>query len=360
MRESSLSPLKIWLRFPNNLYTLIYFYMTQKDIVLESIKQMDMNRLQLVLDHRYTYFGATKEMFLNKLNKIFEVYQKKGDNILDMHKAFCPCKICNLPNRFGFTFLGNVSRGYMNLVFILKQERIIDIYTCTNMYEKNEIYVCYELEYEHGKPETHEYHSISVAADEKADFIPSSYYLYYISKCDQACAQLNVYRNQVIPVEVIIEWVQKHQNVLNVFVHASRDAEMKYLFCFFESFVEELHFREVARQAIDAMTFNPEKDKDELINWLIIYEKLGSVELVLLSMRDFEYVNDHILIRTNGYLSFLMRNEEVGPLFHFCDIFNNYYWKLLEDFKNAYPHLNLKQEEEKLSTYYFHSKFTVF
>lgn len=334
--------------------------MTQKDIVLESIKQMDIKRLQLVLDHRYTYFGATKEVFLKKLNVIFEKCQKKGDTMFEQHKAQCPCRLCKVPNLLGFTFVGNVSRGYINFEFKLKQERIVDIQTCNNMYLKNDIYYCYEREYEHGKPDTHEYHSIYVAADEKADFMPSSYYLYYISKCDQACAQLNVYRNQILPTEVIIDWVNKHQNVLNVFLNASRDEEFKYLFYFFESFVEELQFREAAHQALEAMNFNPEKNKDQLINWLINYEKLGTVDLILLTMRDYEYINDDILIRTNGYLSFLLSHKDAGSLFTFTDIFNNYYWNLLEDYRNAYPHLNLKREDEKLSTYYFHSKHNVF
>jgi len=334
--------------------------MTQKDIVLESIKQMDMGRLQLVLDHRYTYFGATKEVFLKKLNVIFQTCQKKGDTIFEQHKTHCPCKLCNVPNLITFTFVGNVSRGYMKLVFVLKQERIINIYTCNNMYEKNDIFYYYELEFENGTPDTHEYYSIRVASDEKANFISTPYYQYYIAKCDRACAQLNVYRNQIIPVEVIFDWVNKHQKVVNYFFDASRDEELKYLVLFFRNLSDELKFREVARQAMDAMTFNPEKDKEELINWLIVYEKIGREELVLLSLRNYEYVNDDILIHTDGYLSFLLSNKEAGALFTFLDVFNNYYWKLLEDFKNAYPHLKLKREEENLATYYFHSKFTVF
>ncbi|NVJ48373.1 MAG: hypothetical protein HWE07_14660 [Cytophagia bacterium] len=98
---------------------------------------MDIERLDTLLDSSITYSDVPKEVFLSKLNIVFDSFQEEGDTILISQPGSCCNLYCNPESvRTAYRFVGNKSRLYLDLRFIteitedLKDHKILDIYSC--------------------------------------------------------------------------------------------------------------------------------------------------------------------------------------------------------------------------------------
>lgn len=106
----------------------------EKEIV-EAIKQMDIEMLSPLLDDKKTYQNFKKAEFLHLLNIVFERLKMVGDTFLETLEGRCAS--CNLKNR-GFTFVGNRSRKYFDMVFEKnKRGKLKDMYECSHFNNKH-------------------------------------------------------------------------------------------------------------------------------------------------------------------------------------------------------------------------------
>lgn len=106
----------------------------EKEIV-EAIKQMDIESLDLFLDSKIKYQNYKKAKFLEMLNVVFETMKTEGDTLLEAHVGGCAS--CNIGNP-GFTFVGNRSRKYFDMIFEKnKRGKLKDMYECSNFSNKN-------------------------------------------------------------------------------------------------------------------------------------------------------------------------------------------------------------------------------
>lgn len=101
------------------------------------------------LDNDKTYQDFEKYWFISKLQKAFETFADFGDTHLFAVEG--SCNSCD-KTKNGFTFIGNNSRNYMSIVFDTADNKIDDLYECsdfknkqTNLNLKERIYIDNEL-----------------------------------------------------------------------------------------------------------------------------------------------------------------------------------------------------------------------
>lgn len=107
---------------PNNNY-----YQT----ILSYFISMDIDNLRVHLKDEYTYQDTTKEILLNEIEKIFEAYKNSGDTALTLYEGVCTGSIaCDNCGKKGYRFVGNNSKNYMDLLFEIDGDDIMDIFEC--------------------------------------------------------------------------------------------------------------------------------------------------------------------------------------------------------------------------------------
>jgi hypothetical protein len=110
---------------PRNQYEAVIYFMAHLDIEMVSS----------FLDDEKTYQDFPKYLFVSKLIKAFEKFEKSGDRVLSLHKGGCAG--CSKGCR-GFTFLGKQG-DYMDILFLMDGDEIKDIYECSNFVNDEEV-----------------------------------------------------------------------------------------------------------------------------------------------------------------------------------------------------------------------------
>lgn len=100
----------------------------QFESVVYFMAHLDLEMVNTFLADDKTYQDFPKYLFLSKLSKAFEEFEKAGDKVLSIHKG--RCNAC-YKGRGGYTFLGKDGH-YMDLVFELNdgKQEIVDMFEC--------------------------------------------------------------------------------------------------------------------------------------------------------------------------------------------------------------------------------------
>lgn len=105
---------------------------TQADAVLYFLQRLDMNMLKLLLKEA-TYQDMDKRIFLRKLTYALETFIENGDTYLNVYPGKCISTECNNASCLGYSFIGNKSANYMDLIFDVKVDLVKDIYECFHL-----------------------------------------------------------------------------------------------------------------------------------------------------------------------------------------------------------------------------------
>lgn len=105
---------------------------TQADAVIYFLQRIDIEMISDILDNNRTYQHFEKAIFIHKLGIAFDEFINEGDTFLNCHEGFCNNELCNYKCS-GFTFIGNNSNNYMDLIFEIKEGIVHDIYECKNL-----------------------------------------------------------------------------------------------------------------------------------------------------------------------------------------------------------------------------------
>ena len=104
---------------------------TQADAVLYFFEKLDVSMVNSLLDENFTYQHFSKRNYISKLDDAFNELLDSGDTYLRRHRGLCNSKSCNF-NCKGFSFIGNNSNNYFDLIFDIKDGVVHDIYECSN------------------------------------------------------------------------------------------------------------------------------------------------------------------------------------------------------------------------------------
>ena len=102
---------------------------TQLDAVLYFLQRLDSSMLKSILDDSYTYQNFEKPLFIKKLDAALNEFIEAGDTYLNRYKGSCNSKSCNYKCN-GYSFVGNNSANYFDLIIDVKDGVVNDIYEC--------------------------------------------------------------------------------------------------------------------------------------------------------------------------------------------------------------------------------------
>ncbi len=107
---------------------------TQLDAVIHFITKMDADMVSTLLNDKYTFQDYSKSLFIRKLGDLFWEFRQLGDFQLIKERGECYGCSCGVK---GYTFIGNKSRSYIDIVFVESEEsEIMDIYECGEFFNK--------------------------------------------------------------------------------------------------------------------------------------------------------------------------------------------------------------------------------
>lgn len=103
----------------------------QADAILYFLQRLDIDMVDSILNNEYTYQQHQKSIFIEKLDVAFDEFLNAGDTYLNRYNGFCNSKTCNHKCK-GFSFVGNKSGNYFDLIMDIKDGVVMDIYECIN------------------------------------------------------------------------------------------------------------------------------------------------------------------------------------------------------------------------------------
>ena len=82
----------------------------------------------ILKNHNYQNFE--KSLFVKKLAVALNTFIEAGDTYLNRYPGACNSKTCNFKCK-GYSFVGNNSNHYFDLIFDVQNGFVTDIYECT-------------------------------------------------------------------------------------------------------------------------------------------------------------------------------------------------------------------------------------
>ena len=102
---------------------------TQADAVLYFLQHLDVTMVSNILNDKQTYQNFEKPLFIKKLSDALDEFIEAGDTYLNRYDGVCNSKTCNF-NCKGFSFVGNKSEDYLDLIIDTQDGVVLDIYEC--------------------------------------------------------------------------------------------------------------------------------------------------------------------------------------------------------------------------------------
>ena len=103
---------------------------TQAGAVIYFLQKIDIEMINEILDDNRTYQDFEKYIFIHKLGNALNEFIAAGDTFLNCYSGFCNAEICNFKCS-GFSFIGNNSKNYLDLIIDIKDGVVQDIYECS-------------------------------------------------------------------------------------------------------------------------------------------------------------------------------------------------------------------------------------
>lgn len=101
---------------------------THEEAILHFFSKMDLEMLETFLDMA-TYQDLPKDTFIRKLAIAFGKFHNAGDVELVRHTGVCKGS-CENKGSKGYAFIGNQSDMQMNIVILVKDDRVVDLFDC--------------------------------------------------------------------------------------------------------------------------------------------------------------------------------------------------------------------------------------
>lgn len=113
---------------------------TQSDAVLHFLQTMDIEMLDAVLVSIIDMIEdfSDKDYFIKRLRLVFNEFIQSGDTFLQRYPGKCNSDTCTFRRSTGFTFVGNHSGNYIDLVMCIFKGEVLTIHECTSFKCSNE------------------------------------------------------------------------------------------------------------------------------------------------------------------------------------------------------------------------------
>ncbi len=295
--------------------------------ILKYMSAMDIDMLALILDESKTYQEATKEVFLEKLNVVFEKFKKENDTSLTPYPGVCKSTECSNTGCKGYSFVGNTSGTYIDLIFDDKAGEVHDIF------------YCHTMESEYQKLDDSNKINIYIGPEEEAAFVPSTEYLYQVQQSDKALKEILSYQDSYFSKEAILYLVHKYydlgESLPDLFSGITRFRDFLDVYRLLTFIHLFIRFDDIPVNAITDFASSDMTYENNKIKWLLKYEEPGLVIINLLYTVDPSTFNTQTgTIEFEGRTNLKILREEFDAEFEFAKLFEKNYWAIINQYKS--------------------------
>lgn len=177
--------------------------------VLHAFSQMDSLTIKDLLDPQNTYQDLEKNLFIEKLESIFEEFRSEGTSNLSVLEGACFSLDCNpTQNRTTYRFFSEKTRDYIDFRFILDPIKLSNDYAISDIYQCH----CFKC---HTDRNTRfgEEKILFIYWDEKNDFSKDADFLIYREIANEGLEKLKTFQG-IINLEEIGAWLMKYQSAI--------------------------------------------------------------------------------------------------------------------------------------------------
>jgi hypothetical protein len=290
--------------------------------ILSYFSSLDIDNLRLYLKDEYSYQDTTKEIFLSRVNAIFEAHKDSGDTELIIYKGECGGKQCENCGKKGFRFVGNRSGNYMDLLFETEGDNIKDIYYCVQF--KTDV----EIENLGTKAD------IYINPDDQVAFIKTPEYWSKVHSANAAYSEIITTPPTLLDFEELNFWVTRHGDLnarigqYDLFQPSMRWTPFSRLY---SDLLEIVSYNsKYLNDFIEANYLTSQLETEQnLIDWMLKYEVIFEDGPLFLTYQ-FEKVDQYY--RWNNLNPILFQGEIFLETFSFIEFYVSNYDKLMHKY----------------------------
>jgi hypothetical protein len=311
-----------------------FLFNRKKETIVKAISEMDIEYLERILDDKITYQDTSKEIFLFKIQKIFEEI-KKSDDALFINEGKCNSDQCTNYEKCGAMFYGNKTGKYFNLIIEEdKNKNVQDLYYC-HAFKCNTT----KVDSVNGKSL-----SIKIHDDEKANFKPNSHYNYINSKSLKAISDIKYFENNSISYDELNNWLQDYYD----FFYSMSIFKLRYkneykFFHIYDRANDLKKYLLLEKDCSKAMQLHDsllEDNEMNLLKWFAEHEYIKDDLILFLPEFVDEKTKRLKQIIVNDKLNISISVDYLISCIRFQDMIDTNYYKLFDKFK-------VEIEEEK-------------
>lgn len=298
---------------------------TNKQTIIQAIKEMDIEKLEELLDVNRPYMDVPKALFLEKLKIQFD--RCKKNKITSFDKLISGvCASCN--------------KGCKGYSFITKDNQALDLFFEEENGEVTDVYLCNKLETEEKDTPIHQMY-FSFYEDEKVTFKPSVDFLIKKQKIEDAIAEFEQFKDRFVFIEEIGYWKNKYKELIEEFDIPFFFVEKKYLvFQPFRDLCDNIRFvidhLEKHKFAIQALSeLEATESERELVYWLFTYEWSHLNEYSFERLDGWEQSG---LITLKEYPSIIIDCSGYIESLQFSYLYNKHHEELIEKYNPTKEH----------------------
>lgn len=274
--------------------------MTQKESFLYYMSQMDIEKIKDVLDDDVNYFGASKEVFIHKLNYVFKQIKLTG------HTGHLPVK----PNRCREDTFYLVLRKVNKLIkFVIKEDndRIIKMEGVKVKRTREAVESLHPFEMFFGD-------------DERLDFKVTPDYKNKLIQCNFYHNQLAGYKDRIFCLYELENWFRKStplfQEIKDDFL-MFRFAAFTNLYSSIEFLLNQLRCSEQAKQGLKDF-YDP--DRVSIEEWYRLYHELFFFETNFFNVDIIMLQKDLGIAKHRFHKNLIIMGEEVTHIYEFNEL----------------------------------------
>jgi hypothetical protein len=299
----------------------------KKETIVKAITAMDLDSLELILDESLTYQDATKEMFLSKLEAIFDEFKNSKDT-LQSHSGKCGSKDCSNHNKNGMLFCSRNSGKHFNLIIEEDEnENVKDLYYCN-------VFKCNFEDKVNNKGKSLE---IIVYEDEKVNFKPSSHYNYINTTSLKAISDLSNYKDETISKDEIMDWLQEYSDFygsMSIFNFRYKNEHKFYHFYYRAKVLNEyLILEEDCAKAMILYDTLLEDNEMNLLKWLAEHQNIKDAMILFYLEYADEQTGELKKVIFNEELNISISIDYLKNCIRFQDLIDKYYYLMFDKFK---------------------------
>lgn len=302
--------------------------------ILNYFTSMNIEGLHMHLKATYSYQETSKEIFLAALEKTFKSLGLDNSELF-ISRGMCCSETCgNMHNR-GFRFIGNKTKDYLDLIFDIKEDDIIDIYSCAEF--------CSESNENDLGIQCNPY----INSDDRLDFYKSDLYHQKVELALTAFHEIIFESPKPIDFEKLEKWLNEHCFTVELIGDFDLFApQMKWtpFLQLFEELKEIYDFIKKNTLEIDRANhdFKEIKEESECIDWLLFNEKIFQAAP---HVWNYEYQSEgNYYSRTETDQPIHFNGIQMLAFFDFLKNYDNKHRELLD----KYNSLSLDEEMEIL------------